>query len=565
MQHRAISLGLLLVLACLLSPGPCRSATSGRTYHILVINSRQQGTPWTFAMMGSLQETLLNVHLDTELQIDYMHTARFIPGRTYFKKRTAVYAYEFKRYKFDCIISVGEDALSFMREFGLQIFPNAPVIFCGLSSASAKRAQSLPRAAAVSSDWNLKRSVGMITNVCPWAKKIVFVHDQTSEGRAIGEDARAIEPGFPHLRFKFLTDVTMQQLVSKVKRLPDDAVLVLLPFTIDKAGNYYAPDQAVRMLAHASNVPSFGLWSFEMNDGLTGGLLLDEHEYGRGVAKAALRIATGENPKTVKLPHRIGTQGVFDYRKVRQFGISLADLPPGSTLIHRPSSMLADHRRTLVWMGATVAALLAIFGLWAISANRRRRAIENRLRLEHETNEHKRRFYRETLLSATDDKLEVCDYPELEPYLNSAEVRVNISKAEDIPAARVAVREYCTQQGMDEERLSSFLMGVGEAANNAMKHAAGGQVLAGRSNGQVWTAIVDHGSGIDSLILPRVALQRGFSTKPSLGMGYTVMLDVADRVLLATGEQGTTVVLFKSIQEPQKPPLFDLGGSLSDG
>ena len=61
-----------------------------------------------------------------------------------------------------------------------------------------------------------------------------------------------------------------------------------------------------------------------------------------------------------------------------------------------------------------------------------------------------------------------------------------------------------------------------------------------------------HLKGIESLILPRVTLQRGFSTKPSLGLGYSIMLEVADHILLRTGPRGTTVILIKDLEEPTR-------------
>ncbi|MCX6373517.1 MAG: response regulator [Actinobacteria bacterium] len=82
-----------------------------------------------------------------------------------------------------------------------------------------------------------------------------------------------------------------------------------------------------------------------------------------------------------------------------------------------------------------------------------------------------------------------------------------------------------------------------EALNNALKHAGGGtyQVFAG--DGRLQVAIADKGPGIDFGTLPRATLVRGFSTAASLGMGFTIMLQLCDRVLLCTRPGHTGVVL----------------------
>jgi len=61
--------------------------------------------------------------------------------------------------------------------------------------------------------------------------------------------------------------------------------------------------------------------------------------------------------------------------------------------------------------------------------------------------------------------------------------------------------------------------------------------------------VVDHGKGMDTFTIPRIALVPGFTTKASMGLGFTIMLDSADLLRLATGAEGTTVWLQKSLQE----------------
>jgi anti-sigma regulatory factor (Ser/Thr protein kinase) len=65
--------------------------------------------------------------------------------------------------------------------------------------------------------------------------------------------------------------------------------------------------------------------------------------------------------------------------------------------------------------------------------------------------------------------------------------------------------------------------------------------------------IEDHGPGIRPENLPATILQPGFSTAVSLGMGYTIMLKLADQVWLATSPAGTAVQVDKLVHPPQSP------------
>ncbi len=181
----------------------------------------------------------------------------------------------------------------------------------------------------------------------------------------------------------------------------------------------------------------------------------------------------------------------------------------------------------------------------------RRQAEEERRALERQTEEHKRRFYRETILSVTDGKLSICGPEDIEPYLGGATGVIEVSNASAVSTARRAAVEFFRQAGLEDDKIDSLIVGVGEGITNAIKHATSARVYIGGDEESLWVAVADKGGGIDSLILPRAVLMRGFSTKPSLGLGYCVMLEVADRVLLNTGPQGTTVVLVKAVQEQE--------------
>jgi anti-sigma regulatory factor (Ser/Thr protein kinase) len=113
----------------------------------------------------------------------------------------------------------------------------------------------------------------------------------------------------------------------------------------------------------------------------------------------------------------------------------------------------------------------------------------------------------------------------------------------DLSRARGVVARVAAAEFPDWAPSLDIRTPVGEALVNALRHAGGGlyQLYA---HGDVLQVVVrDEGPGIDFRTLPRATLQRGFSTASSLGMGFTIMLQVCERVLLSTHPGRTTVVL----------------------
>lgn len=171
--------------------------------------------------------------------------------------------------------------------------------------------------------------------------------------------------------------------------------------------------------------------------------------------------------------------------------------------------------------------------------------------------EEKRAFYRETIRSATQGRLNLVSYDELNRFKDSAAWSAEIRSAESITEVRHKVSEFAGDQGFGGERLALFLTGVGEAMANAVKHAGEGTVHAGMEPDCMWVMVSDKGPGIGALTLPKATLRRGFSSKASMGMGYSIMLEVSDSIWLSTSSEGTTVVLVLDRNAPQPEMSLD--------
>lgn len=160
----------------------------------------------------------------------------------------------------------------------------------------------------------------------------------------------------------------------------------------------------------------------------------------------------------------------------------------------------------------------------------------------------RRQFYRDTIYCVTSGELSIVDEPSIARYTSQAELVIDVLDAESASNARHRLTEYCRQAGLTGESLEKFEGAIGEALANVVKHAGGGKAYAGHDENSVWVAVEDHGPGIESLLIPRAILLRGYSTKPSLGIGYSVILAACDQVLLKTDPTGTTVVMIKNIR-----------------
>ncbi len=156
---------------------------------------------------------------------------------------------------------------------------------------------------------------------------------------------------------------------------------------------------------------------------------------------------------------------------------------------------------------------------------------------------HKREFYKRTILAATGGKLVIAEPEEIRALAGPAFREWSIGSLTDIEHARNDIRRVSRELQMDESQSQALVGCALEAMANVLKHAGGGTVTIHRKDEALLLTASDTGPGIEALSLPDVALRKGYSTAASLGMGYKVMIEFADKVYLATGPDGTVVAV----------------------
>jgi len=157
--------------------------------------------------------------------------------------------------------------------------------------------------------------------------------------------------------------------------------------------------------------------------------------------------------------------------------------------------------------------------------------------------EHKLQFYRQTIMAATDGKLIITERSEIEHLAGTSLAVWEIHQPDELRVIRHEIEKVAESLGMAQDRVCELLVASGEAITNAVKHAGGGLVSVHKTDESLMVVVSDKGPGIPALALPEVALRRGYSTTGTLGMGYKIMIQLMDRVYLATDESGTVVGL----------------------
>ncbi len=155
-----------------------------------------------------------------------------------------------------------------------------------------------------------------------------------------------------------------------------------------------------------------------------------------------------------------------------------------------------------------------------------------------------RSAYVDTLSAVTGGKLVLLSESEIDAALGMPlDDPHRITDGKGLTEARAQIRHAVGERVAPEDLTMAVLSPSGEALNNALKHGGAAEYQVFARNSTLQIKIADNGPGIDFRTLPRATLVAGFSTTDTLGLGFTMMLQLSDRILLSTRPGRTVVVL----------------------
>jgi anti-sigma regulatory factor (Ser/Thr protein kinase) len=154
--------------------------------------------------------------------------------------------------------------------------------------------------------------------------------------------------------------------------------------------------------------------------------------------------------------------------------------------------------------------------------------------------------YRDVIYAATQRKFLLIRKSEVDHYKQGRILcTAYITERPDIPKARDLAKQSLNELGdISPPDLMSHLLVISEAITNILKHASQGNMKIVETDAKIHVLVEDSGPGFPLKLLPNTTLMAGYSTKKSLGQGFTLMMKMAELVLLSTvPDEGSTLIL----------------------
>ena len=367
---------LTLLLFSFLASG--YASVSKKEKNILIINSYHQHLSWTDSLNLGIITALNQSGIEYELFVEDLDSKRW-NANIYFSEYYKYLKAKYTNQPIDIVFVTDNDALHFIERYGDDLFPNTPVIFCGINNQySFKRGYT-----GVIEEVDLIANLALIEFLHPDLDSLYVVLDRTTTGEAIREkvEKEIVANNFPYA-IKILSDFTVYELQEYVSMIDGNYAILFLLFNVDRNGEFLTYEEALIHIDQVVAVPLYGTWDFYLPHGIVGGNIIKGQTHGFIAGELAVRILKGEPVDGIK-PFFGPTSYAFNYPVLKKFGINQSSLPSGSFIINTPFEYIRSNLKLFIRFALIVIVLLAIISLLAVLNSLRRTKLKiERLHVE---------------------------------------------------------------------------------------------------------------------------------------------------------------------------------------
>ncbi len=322
---------------------------------VLLINSYHLGLSWTDAITSEIEKKL-EEESRCELYVEYLDAKRH-PVPAFENQFYSLLKVRYSKEKLKAVIVSDNNALAFARRYRVELFPDTPIIFCGINNFSDSLIDSTGWFTGVVEKTDAASTFRVMKKINPKMRSCIIIGDNTPTGEAeISAARQALGTETEGVKIIYWINLSTRILLKRLSELnPVDDAVLLTVFNRDKNGRYFNYEESGRLITSNTTVPVYGLWDFYVGVGVVGGCMASARDQGLAAAEMALRVLNGEDHSRIIIKRESPNRILFDYPAMKRFNLKESQLPEGSIVRNFPHSFINDN------IGIIVMGLLLIF------------------------------------------------------------------------------------------------------------------------------------------------------------------------------------------------------------
>jgi signal transduction histidine kinase len=369
----AACVGLIVFIASVLP-------ASAATRRVVLLFGERPELPALAVLQADLVRTLSSNSEDPiEIYNEAMDLSRFGWNNHQLFLRDFLQA-KYADKKIDLAIAILSPALEFLLNYGSEIFPGTPIVFCGIDKTELGIRLLPSQVRGILLKREFAPTVEIALSLHPKTERAVVVAGTSDFDTKLLELAK-IDFGFyeQRLNFQYLTTLPLQKLLAELSHLPPRTVVFYMTVFRDGAGETLVPRDVAERVSTAANAPTYGFFEQYIGRGIIGGNVNSLSAHGVEAAKLALQVLAGTEASTPQVAELPTNKILFDWRQLQRWGISESKLPAGSVIRFRESSPWEQYKTQILAITAAIL-LQAVLIAWLIHERQYRRRAERTAR-----------------------------------------------------------------------------------------------------------------------------------------------------------------------------------------
>lgn len=327
---------------------------------VLILHSYHQGLTWTDSITNGITSTFNESSVPIELHYEFMDTKRIFDEK-HLENLQKTLHHKYRKQIFDVIVSSDDHAFRFLLNNQPTLFPDTPVVFCGVNGFDSQLIKNNNLFTGVIEELSFKETIEAAYTLAPDLEKVFAVVDSTVTGQSNKKQLiEAINKINKKPQLIFLEHRTMYEMQSVTADLPEKSILIYLAFTHDSAGQHFSLEEGANLINRNANKPMFSFWDFHIGHGVIGGKMTHGFTQGQTAANLAMRILQGEKPKDIPVMLESPNQFVFDHKVLRKFNLDKKPLPSESIIINQPETFLEQNKKLVLQFIGIIGGLIGV-------------------------------------------------------------------------------------------------------------------------------------------------------------------------------------------------------------
>lgn len=342
---------------------------------ILILHSYHQSYKWTDDINKGIKSEFKDKFNNIELFVEYMDSKRYVDEKHY-KNLFNTYTNKYKDINFDLIISSDNNAFNFIKKYNKVLFKKVPVVFNGVNYVKKEDIEGYDNFTGLSERADIKQNYQLIKKLQPNVKNIYTIIDDTTTGKIVKREAQKVfkELSQDGINYQIIDNLTFEQLKQKVQNFPKNSAILLSVFFRSKDNKFFEYDEISNMISSNSKTPLYGLWDFNLGNGIIGGYLSSGLFQGKMSALMGIEILKGKKVKEIPVKYKSPNNYMFDYPKILKYNLDFNLLPKESYIINKPIHFYEIYKNEIITLMVIFTLMFTLIILLIINIQKRKHA-----------------------------------------------------------------------------------------------------------------------------------------------------------------------------------------------